>query len=167
MLDHCNGALHENIDLIQNSLILRRFDATPLQPGEAERHSRREEEAAGPAEARRQLRYKTVWYGGKLIEANPFYPSSKLCSVCGEIGNPGWPEDWTCQHCLTRQQRDGSASVNLAHYPESSWAQLGPIGGMEPASDPREGAAELRSAKPGRSPEGGASPAGAIPALPV
>ena len=131
------------------------------------RKRRRDLADAALAEARRQLCYKTPWYGSRLIEANPFYPSSKLCSACGQAGAPGWSENWICQHCLTRHQRDDSASVNLARYPESSWAQLGPIGGMEPASDPREGAAELRSAKPGRSPEGGASPAGAIPALPV
>ena len=33
-------------------------------------------------EFKRQLLYKKRWYGGKLLVANQFYPSSKLCSCC-------------------------------------------------------------------------------------
>ena len=131
------------------------------------RKRRRDLADSALAEVRRQLRYKCGWYGSRLIEADRFYPSSKICTVCEARGDPGWSEEWTCRHCLSRHQRDDSASVNLARYPESSWAQLGPMGVTGPASDSREGAAELRNAKPGRSPEGGPSPAGAIPALPV
>ncbi|RLI83288.1 MAG: transposase, partial [Archaeoglobales archaeon] len=38
---------------------------------------------AGWAEFRRQLGYKTRWYGSQLIVAPRFYPSSKTCSNCG------------------------------------------------------------------------------------
>ena len=34
-------------------------------------------------EFKRQLLYKKQWYGGSIIIANTFYPSSKLCSCCG------------------------------------------------------------------------------------
>lgn len=40
---------------------------------------------AGFAEIRRQLRYKAEWYGGKLVEVDRFFPSSRLCPVCGVI----------------------------------------------------------------------------------
>ncbi|MGI8983505.1 MAG: zinc ribbon domain-containing protein, partial [Acidimicrobiales bacterium] len=36
-----------------------------------------------PAELRRQLAYKTAWYGGRLVVADRWYPSSKTCSGCG------------------------------------------------------------------------------------
>ncbi len=39
---------------------------------------------AGWNECRRMLEYKTKWYGSKLIIAPKFYPSSKICSACGE-----------------------------------------------------------------------------------
>jgi putative transposase len=35
---------------------------------------------AAMAELRRQLAYKTIWYGSRLVSANPCYPSSKTCS---------------------------------------------------------------------------------------
>jgi IS605 OrfB family transposase len=38
---------------------------------------------AGFAEIRRQLAYKTVWNGGRLLVADRWYPSSKTCSGCG------------------------------------------------------------------------------------
>jgi IS605 OrfB family transposase len=37
----------------------------------------------GMAELRRQLTYKTTWYGSRLVVADPFFPSSKTCSGCG------------------------------------------------------------------------------------
>jgi putative transposase len=39
----------------------------------------------GMAELRRQLTYKTQWYGSRLVVADPFYPSSKTCSGCGWV----------------------------------------------------------------------------------
>ncbi|WP_101834028.1 IS607 family element RNA-guided endonuclease TnpB, partial [Frankia canadensis] len=38
---------------------------------------------AGMAEIRRQLAYKTRWYGSRLHVADRWYPSSKTCSGCG------------------------------------------------------------------------------------
>ncbi|WP_239342488.1 transposase, partial [Frankia sp. CiP3] len=35
------------------------------------------------AEIRRQLSYKTIWYGSRLEVADRWYPSSKTCSGCG------------------------------------------------------------------------------------
>ena len=40
---------------------------------------------AGLAELRRQLAYKTAWYGSRLVVADRFYPSSKTCSACGWV----------------------------------------------------------------------------------
>jgi putative transposase len=40
---------------------------------------------AGFGEIQRQLRYKSEWYGGILGEVDRFFPSSRLCPMCGEI----------------------------------------------------------------------------------
>jgi putative transposase len=40
---------------------------------------------AGIGELRRQLTYKSDWYGTTLVTADRFYPSSKTCSCCGVI----------------------------------------------------------------------------------
>jgi hypothetical protein len=34
---------------------------------------------------RRQLAYKTAWYGSALVVAGRFYPSSKTCSQCRQV----------------------------------------------------------------------------------
>ncbi len=38
---------------------------------------------AGFYEFQRQLTYKAAWYGAVVTTVNRFYPSSKLCSCCG------------------------------------------------------------------------------------
>jgi len=43
---------------------------------------------AALANLRRLLTYKCPWYGSSLVEAEPFYPSSKRCSRCGVVNTP-------------------------------------------------------------------------------
>ncbi|QBS37412.1 transposase [Thermaerobacter sp. FW80] len=71
---------------------------------------------ASLAEIRRQLSYKCSWYGAKLIEAPPFYPSSKRCSQCGAI-KPSLPlsqRTFRCEECGLVLDRDENAARNLA-----------------------------------------------------
>jgi putative transposase len=67
-------------------------------------------------ETRRQLGYKTGWYGSRLVIADRFYPSSKTCHACGRVQDIGWAGHWTCTGCGTAHQRDDNAAVNLARY---------------------------------------------------
>lgn len=67
-------------------------------------------------EFRRQLTYKAKWYGKQLIAVDRFYPSSQICSVCGEKW--GGTKDlkvrkWQCQHCGTMLDRDANAAINI------------------------------------------------------
>lgn len=71
----------------------------------------------GFGEFRRQVTYKTVRYGGTLVIAPRFYPSSKLCSTPG----CGWKKEdlalkdreWTCPSCGRTHERDHNAARNL------------------------------------------------------
>ena len=103
---------------------------------------------AALAEPRRQLRYKTGWYGSRLVEASRWYPSSRTCCRCRHKQDIGWAEHWTCEQCGTRHQRDDNAAVNLARYepPATGDSAVGPVG-----------AAVKRGAdhKTGRRPAGG------------
>jgi putative transposase len=47
------------------------------------RHLARAVSDAGFAQLRRLLGYKATWRGARLVQADPFYPSSKTCSACG------------------------------------------------------------------------------------
>lgn len=66
-------------------------------------------------EFRRQLEYKARMYGSKIIVADRFFPSSKLCHVCN------WKNEklelktrsWVCAECNTLHDRDYNAAKNL------------------------------------------------------
>lgn len=65
-------------------------------------------------ELRRQLTYKSAWYGAQLLVVDRFYPSSKLCHSCG-LKNEALTlseRSWTCV-CGLSHDRDVNASMNL------------------------------------------------------
>lgn len=69
-------------------------------------------------EFRRQLTYKTEWYGKQLVTVDRFYPSSQTCSECGAQ----WPgtkdlkvRHWVCPECGASLDRDTNAAVNILH----------------------------------------------------
>jgi len=63
----------------------------------------------------RQLQYKAKRYGTQLVLADRWYPSSKLCSACGEkYAALGLGErTWTCAACGAHHDRDVNAAINL------------------------------------------------------
>jgi len=81
----------------------------------------------GMAELRRQLAYKTTWYGCRLVVADPFYPSSKTCSACGWVKAKLTLAERTfcCEACGLQMDRDLNAARNLAklvqHVAQSGW----------------------------------------------
>ncbi|MFO3797517.1 MAG: zinc ribbon domain-containing protein, partial [Anaerolineales bacterium] len=54
-------------------------------------------------------------YGTRLIIADRWYPSSRLCSVCGWKNEALTLADreWTCPECGTHHDRDLNAALNL------------------------------------------------------
>jgi len=69
-------------------------------------------------EFRRQLEYKCSWYGKELVIADRFYPSSKLCSCCGNKKEDLTLKDRTyrCNNCGVEIDRDFNAAKNLEQY---------------------------------------------------
>ena len=61
------------------------------------------------------LAYKLERKGGKLVEVDRWFPSSKLCSNCFyQIGEmPLDVREWTCRRCGTHHDRDGNAAINI------------------------------------------------------
>ena len=67
-------------------------------------------------EFRRQLEYKSQWYGKHLVVVDKFFPSSQICSKCGTK----WPgtkdlsiREWTCPKCGEHNDRDINAAHNI------------------------------------------------------
>lgn len=65
-------------------------------------------------EIRRQLEYKARRYGTVIVLADRWYPSSKLCSVCGQKNGTLTLAErvWTCS-CGACHDRDINAAINL------------------------------------------------------
>jgi putative transposase len=61
------------------------------------------------------LSYKLERNGGKLVEINRWFPSSKLCSNCHYQINelPLDIRTWICPSCGTHHDRDGNAAMNI------------------------------------------------------
>jgi len=69
----------------------------------------------------RQIEYKSTWNNIKLIIADRFYASSKLCSCCGHIKKELKLSGriYKCDHCNNVIDRDKNASINLFNYGKS------------------------------------------------
>ena len=71
-------------------------------------------------EFRRQIQYKSEWNNISVIIAGRFFPSSKLCSCCGEIKKDLKLSDRIYQcDCGNIIDRDYQASLNLKMYGEN------------------------------------------------
>jgi putative transposase len=78
---------------------------------------------AGWGMFREMLKYKATHSTGcKLYLADPWYPSTQLCSSClkkPEVKLKIGTRKWTCLHYGTLHQRDHNASMNLLHLAEN------------------------------------------------
>jgi Putative transposase DNA-binding domain len=80
----------------------------------------------GFSEFKRQLTYKTAWYGSQVLLADRWEPSSKTCSACGWVDEDLTLADRTfrCQHpdvlCGLVLDRDLNAAIHLSTLAESS-----------------------------------------------
>ena len=61
------------------------------------------------------LKYKTEWYGSKLVTVPRFFASSKICSGCGcQVEKlPLSIREWSCSHCCMHHDRDVNAALNI------------------------------------------------------
>lgn len=105
-----------------------------------------------PGEIRRQLTYKTAWYGSHLVVIDRWAPTSKTCSACGTVKPKLSLSErrFTCTDCGLVIDRDVNAARNIA---AAAAADAGPA--VQVASD----TGETQNARRGRiSPHTGAAP---------
>ncbi len=61
------------------------------------------------------LKYKSDWYGRELVQIDKFFPSSKICSNCGNIKKDLTLKDreYKCSCCGLVVDRDYNAALNI------------------------------------------------------
>jgi len=66
----------------------------------------------------RQMKYKCRFSGIEFIQVDRFYPSSKICSSCGNVKTELKLKDriYICYECGLEIDRDKNASINLGRY---------------------------------------------------
>ena len=69
----------------------------------------------GLYEMRRQIEYKAKWYGREIIFVSRWFPSSKMCSCCGNIKHDLKLSDreYVCENCGLVIDRDENAAINI------------------------------------------------------
>ena len=67
------------------------------------------------SEFRRQLTYKSTWYGRTLSVVDRYYPSSQICHHCGRIDGKKAEtiRFWVCPKCNSKLDRDVNAAINI------------------------------------------------------
>ena len=67
------------------------------------------------SEFRKQLTYKTSWYGKDLVVIDRYYPSSQICHVCNHRDGKKSEDirSWNCPHCGSQLDRDINAAINI------------------------------------------------------
>ena len=72
------------------------------------------------------LAYKMDWHGGTLTLADRFYPSTRRCSACGDVGDalPLSERTFRCGGCGHEADRDTNAAACLGQYPGLSWPHV-------------------------------------------
>ncbi len=71
----------------------------------------------------RQVDYKSRWYGCRVVKADPYFPSTRRCSVCGYIKPEALPlsqRTFECERCGAVLDRDLNSARNLASIVDPS-----------------------------------------------
>lgn len=87
-------------------------------------HLSKEVQQQGFYEFRKQIEYKAEWNNILVVIADRFFPSSKLCSCCGNIKKDLRLSDriYKCE-CGNIIDRDYQAALNLKRYGENAMKQ--------------------------------------------
>lgn len=141
----------EDLDLVEMAA-RKRSKSSKAQALPASRRAshRRSVLDAAMGETRRQLTYKTSWYGSRMAVLDRWWPSSKTCSSCG-WQNPSLTLNqrvFSCTQCGLKMDRDINAARNIeAHASVASGAGETQNARGEPVRLPRSVVGEHGSVK--------------------
>ncbi|XMN11218.1 RNA-guided endonuclease TnpB family protein [Streptomyces griseobrunneus] len=123
------GFTHVAIEDLDLTALTASAGSTPGKPGknvEAGARVNRHLLDAGLGELRRQLAYKTVWYGSQLVVLDKAEPTAYACGKCGERNPSSAPSNrWSyCPSCGGVLHRHENSTANIVH---AARRQLTPV----------------------------------------
>lgn len=134
--EHVKNARHDNLHKVSHRLT-KEFGTIRLESlnvgGMLKNHCLAKSIAdSGWAMLVEMCRYKAAWRGGTIKQIDLFYPSSKLCHVCGAKKDSLTLADreWTCDGCGTHHDRDINAARVIACAPMAGAAKRTSVGRM-------------------------------------
>ena len=125
-----NDALHKlTTELVLNHTIIGIEDLN-VSGMMANRHLSRAIADQGFGEFRRQIAYKSAWYGSELVIYPRFRPSSKMCCQCGQIHEMPLSKRTISCACGNTMDRDLNAAINIKNYAVSTTVCGGDSAGL-------------------------------------
>ena len=113
--NYLHQTTHKLVSMLPKTVVMEDLNISGMMKN---RHLSKAIAEQGFYEFIRQMRYKCEWNGIEFLQVDRFYPSSKTCSVCGNIKKDLKLSDRTyhCECCGTDIDRDYNAAVNLSRY---------------------------------------------------
>ena len=113
--NYIHQTTHKLISLKPNKIVMENLNVAGMVKNKHLSKSIKEQKFT---EFIRQMKYKCEWSGIEFIQADRFYPSSKLCSCCGNKKDNLKLSDRTykCSNCGLIIDRDYNAAINLMNY---------------------------------------------------
>jgi putative transposase len=112
--NHLHQSTREIINTLPKAIVLETLNVKGMMKN---RHLAKSIANQKFYEFKRQIDYKAKMVGIEVVYADKFYPSSRMCSCCGNIKKDLKLSDriYKCE-CGLDIDRDKNASINLANY---------------------------------------------------
>ena len=108
--------IRENQTIVIEDLAVQNMSRRSKSGGSHKKGLNRAIRDASWSELRSQLEYKAAWYGRNVVVLSQWFPSSQLCSVCGQQTGPRGDlamRSWKCSACDAAHDRDVNAAKNI------------------------------------------------------
>lgn len=110
--------IRENQTIVIEDLAVQNMSRRSKSGGSHKKGLNRAIRDASWSELRSQLEYKAAWYGRDVVVLSQWFPSSQLCSACGQQTGPRGVAElssrkWNCSACGAAHDRDVNAAKNI------------------------------------------------------
>ncbi|MDF2988929.1 MAG: transposase, OrfB family [Eubacterium sp.] len=113
--DYRHKVTTEIVKTKPSRIVIESLDVSSLMKN---KHLSKSIQQQGLFELSKLIQYKSKKQGTEFVKADKWYPSSKICSVCGHVKTKLLlsEREFKCECCGAVIDRDKNASINLSRY---------------------------------------------------